>query len=85
MEQSWRGRFGVDRIVELSLLAFCLLLQRDGSSLASDSGFYGSRVFIAATPKTSIAPSQRNIRVRAVMAPPQLHQRSPASTGAVSV
>lgn len=61
------------------------LVQRDGSSLASGSEFYGSRVAVAAAPKTSVVPTQRNMRVRAVTAPPQPHQRSPASTGAVSL
>lgn len=64
-------------------MEFCALLQRDGGSLASGSGFYGSRVSIAAS-KASPAASQRNVRVRAVMAPPQPQPRSPASTGAVS-
>lgn len=51
--------------------------------MASGSGFYGTRV--AAAPRTaSLATAQRSVNVRAVMAPPQPQQRSPASTGSVS-
>lgn len=68
-----------------SSLALRLLLQRDRSSLASGSGFYGSRISVAAAPKTAVAPTQRNMQVRAVMAPPQPQQWSPTFTGAVSL
>lgn len=61
-----------------------VFVQRDGASLASGSGFYGVRVSVAAAPKTSVASAHRDMRVRAVMAP-QKQERSPASTGAVSV
>ncbi|KAG0620167.1 hypothetical protein M758_4G194800 [Ceratodon purpureus] len=56
---------------------------RDGGSLASGSGFYGSRVSVAAAPKVISVATHREMRVRAVMAPPQNQSRSPASTGAV--
>jgi hypothetical protein len=61
-----------------------MFLQRDGSSLPPGSGFYGNRVSVAAAPKASPVSAQRDMRVRAVMAPPQPQSRSPASTGAVS-
>jgi len=50
--------------------------------VASGSGFYGTRV-AAASRTASLAVAQRSVNVRAVMAPPQPQQRSPASTGSV--
>lgn len=57
--------------------------QRCGSLVASGSGFYGTRVSPASR-TASLAVAQRSVNVRAVMAPPQPQQRSPASTGSVS-
>jgi len=62
-----------------------VLLQRDGGLLASGSGFYGTRVSVAAVPNASLVSTQRDMRVQAVAAPPQRQERSPASTGAVSL
>jgi len=57
-------------------------IQRCGSLVASGSGFYGTRVSPASR-TASLAVAQRSVNVRAVMAPPQPQQRSPASTGSV--